>query len=317
MTRPRCLSSWRGAAPLLMRLLVPLVLLALVLSLSDADDALARLGHVHWPWLALSFLALNLQTILSALRWQWVSARLSAPIGRQRAIEEYYLAQLVNQTVPGRVIGDASRAVRLRENTGGLPRAAQAVIIERLAGQFVLWTILALGLIWALLSPDGIGWPLGPRGTIATLVVITLAAIVGIWMARGRLAALRKFASAMDRALLAPDVRWGQLALGLAIAASNLAGFAFAARATGTSLSLEAIVSIVPLILSAMLIPATIAGWGYREGAAVALFPLVGAAAAAGLAASVAFGLVMLAASLPGVLVLLRRRQASRPAQET
>jgi hypothetical protein len=74
-------------------------------------------------------------------------------------------------------------------------------------------------------------------------------------------------------------------------------------------LSAEAIMVLVPLILSAMLIPATIGGWGFREGAAAALFPLAGASASAGFATSVAFGLVILAASLPGLPVLLQARR--------
>ena len=62
----------------------------------------------------------------------------------------------------------------------------------------------------------------------------------------------------------------------------------------------------VILLLGWMLVPLTIGGWGLREGTAAALFPLVGGSGEAGLAASIAFGLVLLASSLPGAITLLR-----------
>jgi uncharacterized membrane protein len=62
-----------------------------------------------------------------------------------------------------------------------------------------------------------------------------------------------------------------------------------------------------------MLVPLSVAGWGYREGAAAAVFPLIGASAAAGVSASVVFGAVMLGASLPGLAGLLVRKGTVQP----
>jgi hypothetical protein len=59
-----------------------------------------------------------------------------------------------------------------------------------------------------------------------------------------------------------------------------------------------------------MLIPLGLAGWGWREGAAAALFPLAGASPTAGIAASAAFGGLILISSLPGIIWLFR---APRP----
>ena len=52
--------------PIIVRLLVPLVLLAVIWTLADAEDALARLGNLNWGWVALAFVGVNLQTIGSA-----------------------------------------------------------------------------------------------------------------------------------------------------------------------------------------------------------------------------------------------------------
>jgi hypothetical protein len=52
-------------------------------------------------------------------------------------------------------------------------------------------------------------------------------------------------------------------------------------------------------------VPLTIGGWGLREGAAVALFPLAGATAAEGFAASASFGVVFLLTSVLGMALWL------------
>ena len=82
------------------------------------------------------------QTVLSAMRWRLTARQLGQTIPLTRAIGEYYLAQVVNQSLPGGVVGDAGRAVRARHQAG-LRRAGAAVAIERLAGQVALFLVLA------------------------------------------------------------------------------------------------------------------------------------------------------------------------------
>ncbi|MBE3640410.1 lysylphosphatidylglycerol synthase domain-containing protein, partial [Mangrovicoccus algicola] len=108
----------------------------------------------------------------------------------------------------------------------------------------------------------------------------------------------RGWAQAVRRAWGAPFAR--QAFLSLAIALLTIGAFAAAARATGTTLTAAGAALAVPLILAAMLLPLSSGGWGWREGAAAAVFPLIGQDPAAGLSASIAYGLACLAAALPG-----------------
>jgi glycosyltransferase 2 family protein len=71
------------------------------------------------------------------------------------------------------------------------------------------------------------------------------------------------------------------------------------------SVPIVTLLALVPIILFAMLVPLSVSGWGLREGAAAALFPVAGATAAEGFATSVAFGLAFLVAVLPGAVPLL------------
>ncbi len=278
-------------------LALPLAVLALALALTDARAVAERLISADPAWAALALAALMTQTMLSARRWQVTAAALGQRIGGAQAVREYFVAQFVNQTLPGGVTGDALRAVRARAEAGLAPAAA-AVALERLAGQVFMFGALALGMGLSLGEP---GWPAGLQPFVLGVVALAAAlfillAVRPAWVGAG-----------LRRALLAPAVLPAQIALGLAIVTLNLVSFAAAARATGTHLGTEQVLALVPLILCAMLVPFGLAGWGWREGAAAALFPLAGAAPAAGVAAGAAFGALCLAAALPGALWLVLR----------
>ncbi|WP_299818013.1 lysylphosphatidylglycerol synthase transmembrane domain-containing protein [uncultured Jannaschia sp.] len=284
----------RGRRAALSRLAFSFGLVALILWWIDAAGAVARLRQAEGGWLLLAALLLTVQTVLMALRWRLTAAQLGLAIPRRRAVGEYYLAQAVNMTLPGGVLGDAARAVRSRAEAG-FGTAALAVMIERLAGQAAMFAVATAGFGLALLRPGGIGWP---AGTGAILLAAVALAILLPLLAR-RLPVSATFARAVRTALLARAVWPRQAALALVVVALNLAA---CARATGTRLGPEAATTLVPLVLTAMLVPVSVAGWGWREGAAALLFPLAGATAAAGVAASLAFGAIALAASLPGLL---------------
>ncbi|WP_168769393.1 hypothetical protein [Yoonia sediminilitoris] len=48
-----------------------------------------------------------------------------------------------------------------------------------------------------------------------------------------------------------------------------------------------------------MLVPLSVAGWGWREGAAAVLFPPTGATPSVGIAMGIAYGAIMTIAALP------------------
>lgn len=270
-------------------------------------EALRSLVAPDWPWLAAALAALSLQTVLSALRWQLTARQLGITLGTGQAIREYYLAQAVNNALPGGMVGDAGRAVRAR-GQAGLVASGQSVLFERLAGQIAMFLTLAVAFVATSAVPGGLDWPSWLAAPVAVLIALGVALPTGLRAAARlpgatgrRLAALWQ---ALARSLGAPGALPLQVGLSVGTTLCNLAAFAFCARAVGVELDLPAIAALVPLILLAMLIPISIAGWGLREGAAAALLPLAGATASGALAASVAFGLVFVVAVLPGLALL-------------
>ncbi len=89
--------------------------------------------------------------------------------------------------------------------------------------------------------------------------------------------------------------------------------FLVAARTAGVTAPVSRLLPVALLATLAMVLP-SIAGWGPREGAAVWVFSAAGLGAAHGAATSVVYGVLVLAAFLPGAVVLvvglLPRRRA-------
>lgn len=272
---------------------------------ANGQDALALISAAQPFWIVAALLAFSAQTVLSALRWRLTAARLGLHLTPVAALREYYLSQMVNQTLPGGVLGDAARAVRTR-NDAGLAMAGLAVVLERLAGQIALVTVLACGFAVTYFGDTGFVWPTWAALAVALIVLGTgMAIAVLIFTARSSAATrTATIGRHIKHALIARDVVVPQVTLSLATALCNLAAFAFCARAVGVILPVAAVFVLVPLVLFAMLVPFTISGWGVREGAATLLLPLAGITAPQSLAASVAFGLTLLVATLPGLLAL-------------
>lgn len=295
---------WRGG-----QIAVLFALGAFLWHAVDGRAALDQLRRADPRWLVAAAILLSVQTVLSAQRWRITAAQLGLEIPAFLALKEYYLAQVVNQSLPGGVLGDAGRAVRSRAQAG-LAVAAQAVVFERVAGQLGLLAVLLIGTGLGLLMPAALAWP--DWLAQAVVVVVALAA-VGAGIA-ALMPATGRFAQRFILAVWAPRVRVRQITLSLTTALCNVAAFACCAMALGVAMPAVAVAALVPLILFAMVLPLSVAGWGLREGAAALLFPVMGATAEAGLATSIAFGLVFLITTLPGLLVPLLA--ASRPKGE-
>jgi hypothetical protein len=92
--------------------------------------------------------------------------------------------------------------------------------------------------------------------------------------------------------------------------------FVIAARAVGVTAPVARLAPLAFLSIMAMTLP-NIGGWGPREGITAWAFSAAGLGAGLGAATAVAYGVMVLAASLPGGLVLLLERlprhRGSRP----
>ncbi|WP_162893339.1 lysylphosphatidylglycerol synthase transmembrane domain-containing protein [Microbacterium halotolerans] len=252
-------------------------------------------------------------TAASAWRWRVIAQRLGAHISLPSAIALYYRSQFLNAVLPGGVLGDVHRAVAHGIDADSLAQAARAVAIERLAGQVALAAATAAVVIWT-----------APAFGPTVLVVMAIAAVV-VALIVGAMSVVRRGRRIIRR-------EWAQLRKGVGsggaltqiavssttVLACHVALFAVAASAVGIRLPFPQLIGISLVALLGAAIPTNIAGWGPREGVVGWVFHTVGLTAAAGVAASTAFGLLVLIAVVPGAFVLLvgavRGRHAHGPA---
>lgn len=268
-----------------------------------------------------------LTTVLSAWRWCLVARGLGIRLPLGRAVADYYRALFLNAALPGGVLGDVHRAVRHGRSTGDVGRGVRAVVLERVAGQVVLVTAgVAVLALWPSAAPAA------ARGAVAEAVrapaVLAVGAVVAAgvavawWRLRAapgvsrRRRAARAALAEIRAGVLARGVWPGVVAASVVVPAGFLATFLLAARSSGVTAPAAELLPLMVLALLAMALPLNVGGWGPREGATAWAFGAAGLGAAQGLTVAVVYGVLSLAASLPGLGVLVaqgwagvRRRQ--------
>jgi uncharacterized membrane protein YbhN (UPF0104 family) len=266
-----------------------------------------------------------LTTFCAAWRWRIVARGLGVDVPPGAATAAYYRCLFLNLTLPGGVAGDVHRGVRHGHDVKDVSHALRAVVWERTAGQ-VVQVALTVAALLVLPSPLRPAMPFVAAALVATAVVVVL-------LLRGRTQGGR---SRLDRARNAvmSDIRGGLLnkkALPAIVLLSTVAvlghvlTFVIAAHAVGVSAPVSRMLPLAFIAMMAMTLP-NIGGWGPREGITAWTFSAAGLGAERGAATAVAYGVMVLAASLPGGVVLVlewfaRRRvatpQAPRVVAET
>ena len=228
-----------------------------------------------------------------------VAAALGVRLPLGEAVAHCYRSIFLNSTLPGGVLGDVQRAVSHGRDSGDVVRGVRAVVWERTAGQAV--QALVSVLLLALLPSPVRRWV--PVSVVLLLLMLAVAAA----------AAARFRIVAADLRQLAQGRYWPGIAgASLLVVAGHVATFVLAARTTGTDAPLLVLVPLGLLALLAMGIPANVGGFGPREGMAAWSFGAAGLGAAQGVAAGTAYGVLVLAAALPGLVVLLAGRKSRR-----
>lgn len=292
-----------------LRWAVSLGVLAVLAWWLDPASVFARIADVSPAWLAAALAITVVQTLLSAWRWRFTSAQLGLRLSWKRAVGDYYVALFVNQVLPGGLAGDALRAHRHARRSAAAGPAWRAVVIERASGQVmvVLATLSVVALVPAWREMVSSVWALtGDVWLWPALVVLSCLALVVLatrcWPDHWRL-----LCAELHTALLSSSALPRQVAASSAIVFSYALVFAMVGRGVGVGVDFGLLLAVGLPILLAMLIPLSVAGWGFREAAAASVWLALGLPAEQGVAVALAYGVVVLVGALPGSVVLALR----------
>ncbi len=304
---------WSAAWPLALKAAISIGLIVFLLRHQPWSQVMVVLGRLPVGAATLALLLLVLVTPLSALRWWLVDNAIG---GRQRPLEALimmFVGNFFSQVLPTSFGGDAVRAWHNYRQGHALRSAVNGVVLDRVVGSLGLAIMAALGvgILGDRLADPLIRWVL-----LAVPLVIAAgsAGVVVFGAVPLRLCRFRAFAGiavlGADARALCRAGRAAGLALGIALLghAITAASVHVLAVGVGATVSPWDSLAVVPMVILIVLLPVSFAGWGVREGAMVTLFGVAGVPGEVALVVSILFGVLLLAAALPGLALYLGMR---------
>jgi uncharacterized membrane protein YbhN (UPF0104 family) len=291
------------------------VVLALVIWRLGTGPLLAGLKAVDSRAVLTAAAVVLVTTLCSAWRWTIVARGLGVSLSLPAAAASYYRALFLNLTLPSGVAGDVHRGISHGREVRDVGRAMRAVVWERTAGQ-VVQAVLTISVLLVFPSPL--------RSSMPVVAITAVAVVIGVVLVGRMRAGGGGSRWARVRSAVVTDIRDGVLrrnALPAVVLTSavvvvgHVVTFLVAARTAGVTAPISRLLPLAVLALLAMVLP-SVGGWGPREGLTAWVFAAAGLGADQGAATAVVYGVLVLAASLPGAIVLVvgwlpRRRVSS------
>jgi len=290
---------WSKNTQIIVSLAGTAVLVSWVLSQVDVTLVRGMFDGSQWHWFAFALLLIPVQIVVASIRWCDISNDLGLPMSHGEAVREFGLSALLNQVLPGGMVGDGVRVWRQRVQHGELGQPLRAAVVDRAIGQLAQVMVTLFGLVlWVFVHPQS-------PPLVAWLVAFGMLMFMGsmwVWPLPG----LRGLIGDAKQALNSGKRRLRHTMLSLGLMGLFLLCFWCCAQALDLPLGIETLTAI-PLLMLALILPVSVGGWGLREVSATAVLGTLGWTVEQSVALSAAYGLVNLAGMSPAALVLLRR----------
>jgi uncharacterized membrane protein YbhN (UPF0104 family) len=274
------------------------------------------------PGIFLAGIALQLGSYLAgAVRWWQLFSYLAGPVPFARVWPTYYLGVFFNNFLPTAYGGDVARSARLYMSGMSGNALVASAVMDRLLG---LTAVAVIGGLALLLSK------LGTYSQWAGLVFAAATAIIAATVILLKLPAWSELTNpaksgrwSRARALLSnflafrdsPTLLLKGFLLSLLSQLFVVGAFVLLARALGIGIPVESFVALLMLVFLVASLPISLGGLGPREGALMALLLPFGVEAAAVLALSAAYLIILWISTLPGLFMLFTRATPPASAQ--
>lgn len=304
------------------KLTVTTVLLGVLLYRVDLSTALVIVSTSSGLMLLSSAVAvLLMQSLVAAARFVLILPFFGARCDFTTSLRVWMIGLFVTQTPLTFIAGDAMRVLELTLLGTRVRTTVLAVLLERALGFLVILLMVLLCVPWIMSAAV----TSEQRHIIWTLTTISGAAAVAFafWPLLPRVIGLfpvtwqrfRAVRAATESALLLhrPLILWRRTVLvallSLVMHVANIFAIFLIMGYFGARPDFLHVVAVVAPAMLLMLLPISFAGWGVREGAMAAGLSLLGIPADRAVAISIAFGLALLIASIPGAFLLIASRR--------
>ncbi len=296
----------------LIKAVVTVLLFFLIFRNVDLSDTMAAASRLT---LGTIFSALGLQlasNCVATLRWSIIMNKIGFSQPFTFYLKSFFKGTFFNQGLPTSIGGDGLRILDAARTTENKEDAFLGVFIDRIIGLSGLLLLNIIALLQAKLF-----LPQNVYTSLLAIVFLLLCSLVGLFFIKN-VSVLNRFN--IFHFLMRLSSRYAEVysspvsimtQVGLSVFSHLLAMLCFycIGSALGLPYSLHVYLALVPPVILLTILPISVAGWGLREGAMVGLFLLIGAEKAPVLSLSILYGVLVLAASLPGLAVFLMQKQ--------
>jgi uncharacterized membrane protein YbhN (UPF0104 family) len=297
-----------------LRVGVGLAVLALVAWHADLPSLAAALRGASPSLFAAAALTAICANLVSSARWAAIARALGLTAPTLRLVPAYARGITANTLLPGGTLsGDLLRSYQLARMGNPFLRCALSVFFDRFSG---LWVLCVMSLLAALgLALSGLahaGLPAGTLGYVAALGGIVLAPFLPWptgWLRvvaiRPLLALALKLDQLRERIRSERGVLLRSVWLSVLVQVLSALALWICLRAVGAELSYFATLAAAAPIFIMAALPLGVAGFGTRELGAVLVLGFLGVPADQATAASLLFGLTVVAQGLLGAPLFL------------
>lgn len=291
----------------IVKLLVSIASLILALHAVDFSDLASDLAGIHLGFVIAALAVFWSAQIVSSLRYAYIARVLGGELSLSMSVKAHFVGLWFNQVLPTGLGGDFLKVAALK-GVIGLGVAIRATLLDRFSGLFLLMIAILVTLpLYAKIIP--VEQTILLAGMKVVSMGFLVATVLGAWGATR----VKKYVPSvplMSQFLtVASDIwffrkgplLWKQLWTSTIVHLNGIAAFSCLGLALGLKVEPLIFVLIVPLVFLVGLVPISFAGWGIRELGAVWLFGLVGFPKESALLLSIAYGLMLIVAGLPGL----------------
>lgn len=305
----------------LLKTIVSLGILAYIFTkVVDIRQLWSKLLEANWYYVTAAIIGYFLVQGLSAYRWQLLLKPQGIVIPFRKILAFYFLGMYFNFFLPSAIGGDVFKVYYLNKETNRLSSSTASVFFDRDIG---MGGLVLIALVVALFNGTSYkGVPLAPifgligLGFVLANLALFYRPTYNLLHRVLSLFKMKRVDEKVERLFDSFNVyrnRWGLITLTMVMSLGVQMGCAFVNMLAANAIGLHTThgwidyLVFVPTIGLISMIPVSVGGTGWREGAYILLFQSVGATPDQAAALSVLWLGVVAITSLPGGIIYVAR----------